>query len=65
MTDLSLPPARADTMSPLPRFLFYLVQIPLLIGLYKTANGVHRLVRGGSHGKVEAEGARKVEGKVQ
>ncbi|GAA5892987.1 hypothetical protein JCM6882_006910 [Rhodosporidiobolus microsporus] len=54
-----------NDMSPLPRSLFYLCQIPLLIALYKTANGVHRLVRGGSHERVEAEAARAVEGEVQ
>ncbi|GAA5838417.1 hypothetical protein JCM11251_004930 [Rhodosporidiobolus azoricus] len=51
-----------NTMSPLPRLLFYLCQIPLLISLYKLANGVHRLVRGETHEAVQAKGVRKVEG---
>ncbi|GAA6027848.1 hypothetical protein JCM8097_001746 [Rhodosporidiobolus ruineniae] len=50
-----------NNMSPLPRSLFYLAQIPVVIGLYKLANAIHAALRGSSHKQVEADGVRKVE----
>ncbi|GAA6061632.1 hypothetical protein JCM10212_000974 [Sporobolomyces blumeae] len=35
-----------DDMTQVQRSLFYLVQIPLVLGLFRTANGLHHLVRG-------------------
>ncbi|GAA5859325.1 hypothetical protein JCM8547_001985 [Rhodosporidiobolus lusitaniae] len=39
----------------------YVVSVPLVVGLYGAANGVHGLVRGSSSGEKEARLARKVE----
>ncbi|GAA6018816.1 hypothetical protein JCM10207_000250 [Rhodosporidiobolus poonsookiae] len=54
-----------DGMAPLSRSLFYLLQIPVLIGLYKAANGIHAAVRGASHAQVEARGAAEAEREVR
>ncbi|GAA5901239.1 hypothetical protein JCM8208_002316 [Rhodotorula glutinis] len=54
-----------DDMSPLARSAFYLVQVPVLIGLFHAANGVHHLVRGSSPHQPEAQAVRRAENKVK
>ncbi|GAA5988714.1 hypothetical protein JCM11641_005152 [Rhodosporidiobolus odoratus] len=54
-----------DSMPPMYRSIFYLVQIPILIGLYQLANGIHKAVRGNSHKQAEAETTRKAQKKVE
>lgn len=50
-----------NTMGPLARSAFYVAQIPVLIGLFYAANGVHGLVRGDSHKKTQADSTKKLE----
>ncbi|BGP14265.1 hypothetical protein JCM10213_005843 [Rhodosporidiobolus nylandii] len=54
-----------DGLPPLFRSLFYLLQIPIVISLYKGMNALHRAVRGASDekGEVEARGVKRVDGK--
>lgn len=49
-----------NTMKPGMRLGFYVCQVPVLIGLFYAANGVHRLVRG-KDGGVQADAAKKLE----
>ncbi|GAA5838732.1 hypothetical protein JCM5353_000866 [Sporobolomyces roseus] len=35
-----------NEMTQTQRYIFYLFQVPLVIGLFKTANGLHHLIRG-------------------
>lgn len=53
-------------MSRLPRTAFYVVQVPVLIGLFHVANAVHRAVRGSSSSaqQPEAQKVRRAEAKV-
>lgn len=55
-----------DSMTPVQRSGFYLLQIPTLIALYHVANFVHGLVRGSSSemGENEARKVRQAEDKV-
>jgi hypothetical protein len=57
-------PHATDEAPPPVRALIYIVQIPILIGLYKTANGIHDAIRGSSTSKKQADAAKKVEGKA-
>lgn len=56
--------AAADPMTPAQRSVFYLAQVPILIGLYHAANAVHRAVRGSSSPSAEAARVRRAEEKV-
>ncbi|GJN87148.1 hypothetical protein Rhopal_000093-T1 [Rhodotorula paludigena] len=53
-----------DPMTPAQRSVFYLAQVPILIGLYHAANAVHRAVRGSSSPSAEAARVRRAEEKV-
>lgn len=53
-----------DQWTPIQRSAFYVVQIPVLIGLYKLANGIHRLVRGRPDVRNEARHVERAEEKV-
>ncbi|GAA5957109.1 hypothetical protein JCM3765_005408 [Sporobolomyces pararoseus] len=57
-----------DTMPQEQRALFYLVQIPFVIGLFKATNGLHHLIRGNDASReakhiqaAEAKASRKVD----
>jgi hypothetical protein len=43
------------------RAIFYVCQIPVLIGLFHTANGIHHLVRGRSPERPQADAVKKLE----
>ncbi|GAA5871379.1 hypothetical protein JCM16303_000737 [Sporobolomyces ruberrimus] len=56
-----------DTMTQAQRSIFYLFQVPLVIGLFKAANGLHHLVRGNDTSReakhiqaAEAKASRKI-----
>ncbi|KAL8276275.1 hypothetical protein RQP46_011303 [Phenoliferia psychrophenolica] len=48
-------------LSQMQRSAFYLAVLPVLLGLYHTANGIHDLVRGRSTAAPEAEAVKKIE----
>ncbi|BGO89942.1 hypothetical protein NBRC10512_001926 [Rhodotorula toruloides] len=53
-----------DEWTPVQRSVFYVMQIPVLIALYKLANGIHRLVRGEPDVRNEAKHVERAERKV-
>ncbi|KAK4053440.1 hypothetical protein OIV83_001606 [Microbotryomycetes sp. JL201] len=54
-----------DHMPPVARSLFYLCMIPVLLGLFKCANGIHDVVRGSGTHQTQAEAARRATDKIQ
>ncbi|KAM0788471.1 hypothetical protein ACM66B_001604 [Microbotryomycetes sp. NB124-2] len=54
-----------DHMAPLARSIFYLCMIPVLLGLFRCANGIHDIVRGSGNAKSQADSARRATNKLE